>query len=249
VSRPPLAAPGTVSRGEDVPRPPGASEGFDLADDRLPRGAAWALRMTLFLLAVYIVLDILAQLLPPHYSAIAQAESDLAVGPFGYVMAANFVVRGVLTLAFLFGISAATLLVRRSPFGVALLGIWALGAFVLAAFPTDVGTAGPTLHGTVHLVTAAVAFLCVAVGEVLLSVQFSDEPRLASLRVPALLVSGLAVVTLLALLYVQGRPRLAAEVFGLVERVFLALALLWILLVSVTLLRSQRRRIPAPVGG
>jgi hypothetical membrane protein len=51
---------------------------------------------------LYLILDMVAQLLPPHYSPISQAESDLAVGQFGYIMAVNFLNRGILSLMFLF---------------------------------------------------------------------------------------------------------------------------------------------------
>ncbi|MGI0130389.1 MAG: DUF998 domain-containing protein [Thermoplasmata archaeon] len=213
----------------------------------MPPRVRWALRASVALVGVYVLLDVAAQLLPPHYSAIAQAESDLAVGPFGYVMTVNFVVRGILSLAFLYGLVGATTLGRRAPVGVALVGVWALGAFVLAASPTDVGPSA-TLHGMVHLATAAIAFLTASVGAVLLSFRSRDEPRLAAVRVPLLAVAGSTVVALLGLLYVEQRARLAAEAFGLIERVFLGLVLLWILLVALYLLRSGRPVAPGELG-
>ena len=50
-------------------------------------------------IALYVLLDIIVQVLPPHYSALSQPESDLAVGPFGFLMAINFVIRGLVALA------------------------------------------------------------------------------------------------------------------------------------------------------
>src|SRR5580658_193874 len=129
----------------------------------LPPNARWMLTVAVGLTVLYVILDIVAQLLPPHYSAVTQAESDLAVGPFGYVMTINFVVRGLLTFALLGGVLSATTIGRRSPVGVALLAVWGAGAFVLAAFPTDIG-AETTTHGMIHLATAALAFLAAAVG-------------------------------------------------------------------------------------
>lgn len=58
------------------------------------RGWAW---LTLAGAVVYVALDVVAQLLPPHYGPVRQAESDLGVGPFGWVMSVNFIVRGLLT--------------------------------------------------------------------------------------------------------------------------------------------------------
>jgi hypothetical protein len=97
----------------------------------------------------------------------------------------------------------------------------------------------------VHLATASIAFVAVAVGEVLLSLRFREDPRLAPFRTPALVLAILAVVALLALFLVLGRPHLAEEAFGLAERLFLALALAWMLLVSVYLLRSETAPIPS----
>jgi hypothetical protein len=212
----------------------------------LPPNARWMLTVAVGLTVLYVILDIVAQLLPPHYSAVTQAESDLAVGPFGYVMTINFVVRGLLTFALLGGVLSATTIGRRSPVGVALLAVWGAGAFVLAAFPTDIG-AETTTHGMIHLATAALAFLAAAVGVLLLSVRFSGDPRLAPFRGPALLVSVGTVLALLALFYVQVRPRLFAEAFGLVERLFIGGVLLWMLVVALYLLRSSGVR-PDPTA-
>ncbi len=59
---------------------------------------------TIMGIVIYLVLDIIAQMLPPHYNFITQAESDLAVGPYGYVMAVNFLIRGLLSLSFIIGL-------------------------------------------------------------------------------------------------------------------------------------------------
>lgn len=131
-------------------------------------------------IALYVVLDAIAQSLPPHYSPISQAESDLAVGPYGYVMAVNFVNRGVLSLLFVYGLAKS--LPRKAGFGrgLALLGIWGAGALVLAVEPTDVG--GPaTVHGVIHLIVATLAFLAAALGTLSLSSAFRREPSMESI--------------------------------------------------------------------
>lgn len=63
---------------------------------------------------LYVLLDAITQSLHPHYSPIPNAESDLAVGPFGYIMAVNFLNRGILSLVFLYALSK-TLLFPGSP--------------------------------------------------------------------------------------------------------------------------------------
>jgi len=100
-----------------------------------------------------------AQLLPPHYSAIRQAESDLGVGPYGWVMDINFVVRGILSLAFAYGLYLTWPKTSKAPrISLALIGVWGIGAFILAINPADVS--GPTtIHGTISGVIIAPMFV------------------------------------------------------------------------------------------
>ena len=46
--------------------------------------AILAFTITIVGIVVYALLNVIAQLLPPHYSPITQAISDLAVGPYGW---------------------------------------------------------------------------------------------------------------------------------------------------------------------
>lgn len=189
-------------------------------------------------IVIYVVLDIIAQLLPPHYSPISQAESDLAVGPYGFLMRINFVIRGLLSLAAIAALHKTLLPAAHSRLGALLLEVWAVGALVLAIFSTDVGSAH-TLHGLIHLVVALIAFVAGAVGELLISLRLARDPAWSSVR-PALLVVSVAALVLLIVLLLATGPavRGAAEgVFGLVERVFIGLVLLWMLIVAVRVIR------------
>jgi hypothetical membrane protein len=214
-----------------------------------PSAARWAFGATVVGIAVYVVLDIVAQLLPPHYSPVRQAESDLGVGPYGWVMDVNFVVRGILSLALVYGLALAWPSGSKLPrVSLALIGAWAVGAFVLAVSPTDVS--GPaTVHGTVHLITAALAFLCVAVGVLGVSYAMPEQPPWSTIRPYARALAVLTAVALLVLFLATGLPRVERAAYGLVERVFLGFALLWMLFVAVQLLRHgalARRPSPTP---
>lgn len=185
-------------------------------------------RLTLVGIALYVVLDIVAQLLPPHYSPISQAESNLAVGPYGAVMTVNFLLRGALSFALLAALVAITTPGARSALGYVCFGVWSAGAIVLAFFPTDVVASQHTVHGTVHLVAAALAFLGVGVGAILISLAMSADPLLRSLRPRALTIAVLAAVVVVAVVLGIG----ARNDFGLVERIFIGLALLWMAVVA-----------------
>jgi hypothetical protein len=196
------------------------------------------------LVVLYAALDIVAQLLPPHYSAITQAESDLAVGPYGGIMTANFVVRGVLTLLFLFGfartVEAEGGSWRTYGRGFAAFLVWGVGAFLLAAFPTDVPSTPVSWHGAIHLVVAIVAFLGGALGTYWLATRFGESPSLRPARAWAKALSILCLV-LVAVELLGGMliARLSGDVGGLLERLFLGSVLLWLFLVAIFLARTR----------
>ncbi|HEY7341861.1 MAG TPA: DUF998 domain-containing protein [Ktedonobacterales bacterium] len=191
--------------------------------------------LTIAGIVLYLALDVVAQLLPPHYSPVRQAESDLAVGPYGYVMTINFVVRGCLSLALIAGLMQGVAAQARSTVGIVLIGVWAVGAFLLALFPTDVNS-WLTIHGGIHLLVALVAFCAVALGELLVSLRIGADARWTSLR-PYLLACAIATPVALLAQLVGVRASGALGIGGLVERVFLGLALLWMLLVAIHLVR------------
>ncbi len=218
------------------------------AGERWPRSASQALIATVVGIGVYVVLDVVAQLLPPHYSPIRQAESDLAVGPYGWIMGFNFVIRFLLSFAFVFGLARAWPNDRPRPrLGLTLVALWGVGALILAFSPTDVS--GPaTVHGTIHLVTAELAFLFVAVGSLAVSYAMPEVPPWGAIRPYARALAVLTAVALVVLFVGTGLPRVDRDAFGLLERIFLGSALLWMLVVSLLLLRSPEARAPSPAA-
>ena len=192
-------------------------------------------------IVLYLVLDAVAQVLPPHYSAMSQAESDLAVGPYGYVMGVNFINRGVLSLCFLFALvltansSDTTSHVFRR--GGWLFGVWSVGALLLAAFPTDVPATPISWHGAVHLIVAILAFLGGAFGAFYLSKGMAGNRPLARARRVAVPLSYLAVA--LCGVEILGGSVLQhafTDYGGAIERLFLGSVLLWVGAVSVVML-------------
>jgi Protein of unknown function (DUF998) len=191
-------------------------------------------------------LDAVAQLLPPHYSPISQAESDLAVGKFGYIMTVNFLNRGALSLEFLFALMGTFRLteggISRYRGGFYLLGAWAVGAILLAFFPTDVPPIPVSWHGAIHLVVAIIAFIGGAFGAFWISYRMDGVKTFRGLRRIALPIAALA--SILCLLDLSGSffaPRIAEHYGGLIERLFLGSVLLWIGVVSAYMLRNGPR--------
>lgn len=199
-------------------------------------------RLVILGIILYVGLDVVAQVLPPHYSPLHQAESDLAVGPYGLIMQFNFLVRGGLSLALVLALRDL-LPAGRSRIGVVLLGVWSGCSALLAFFNTDI-LDDPALvphlhltwHGELHLVLATASFIAAALGALATSFALRESKKGASVRVPAIM---LAVLSLLALL---AMPRFTVRgLDGLGERIFLLVILCWLGTVALAI-RSPRKR-------
>ncbi|HEX3641305.1 MAG TPA: DUF998 domain-containing protein, partial [Ktedonobacteraceae bacterium] len=79
-----------------------------------------------------VLLEVSVQLLPPHYNPLSQPESDLAVGPYGFLMALTFAIRGVVYLIFLVAFMSVIPKEGQSRSGLILLGVSAIGKFIIA---------------------------------------------------------------------------------------------------------------------
>ncbi|MGA2384909.1 MAG: DUF998 domain-containing protein [Candidatus Bathyarchaeia archaeon] len=191
-------------------------------------------------IVLYVVLDVVAQLLPPHYSPISQAESDLAVGKYGFIMTLNFLNRGVLSLLFIFAFLRTMDLagIARSQFrtGTYLLGAWAVGAILLAIFPTDVPATPVSWHGAIHLVVAIIAFIGGAFGTLAISQKLPGKGTLEGLKRVALPLSIIVIVLWVVEFGLPfAFPHLNGRIGGLTERLFLGSVLLWIGVLSAYL--------------
>ncbi len=183
---------------------------------------------------IYVMLDAIAQSLPPHYS-LGQAESLLAIGPYGYVMTLNFIVRGLTSLAFIFGFLWTVDLSKDPKYrpGLALLGVWAIMAFVLAAFPADISSSMVTFHGRIHDLAAFIAFICGGFGVLLISLEMNDgaSSNVRKIALPLGFLS--ALLSILTFLVIPLFPKFSDEYWGIIERIFIGSVLLWILVISL----------------
>ena len=177
----------------------------------------------------YVAIDCLLALADPQYSLIRNAESDYGVGPNAWLMDVNFILRGAFSVAAIIAIALTTTPRGRSRIGFALVGAWACCSALLAFFPDNPLGTPVTPSGRIHLLLAGIAFVAVAAGALLISLQIGADPLWRSMRRALLVVSLFGIVAgTLAILSIR---RSAAD-FGLYERIFLGLEILWIVLVS-----------------
>ena len=70
------------------------------------------------------------------YDPLRHPVSSLALGDYGWVQSANFLVAGLLTLAFSVGLRSALRLGKGSTWGPLLVGVWAIGLLGAGVFVT-----------------------------------------------------------------------------------------------------------------
>ncbi|MDJ0378610.1 DUF998 domain-containing protein [Cryobacterium sp. PH31-L1] len=200
---------------------------------------------------LYVLIDVVLQLLPPHYSPISDAESNLAVGRYGWIMNLNFLGRAVFCVAAVVAIALtarALLPRRRDPLlslGLALLLIGGASSAVLAFFPTDVSPSHvstlqtSTMVGVIHLAVASFGFVTALIAIVLLTIW---------LRVRGLLprvlpwATAFAAIILAGLLLVVAAGVWLPGIIGLAERVALVGILGWTFSVSAGIRRRPNRQ-------
>jgi hypothetical protein len=196
---------------------------------------------------IAVLLEVMAQTLPPHYSPVRQPESNLAVGPYGYLEATSFFLRGALTLVFVVAFTRIVPEEARSRGGVIVLGISAIGKLVIAFAATDLTPRPETLHGVIHALGAVIAFFCGALGEVLLAWALRRDPDVRP--APHVLV-GLSTITFLWTVIALGTLPVSAQIgiWGFVERIATALFLVWMLIVTLGLWnRATAEAAPRPI--
>ena len=188
------------------------------------------------LIILYIVLDAIAQSLPPHYSPISQAESLLAVGPYGYVMTINFLNRGVFTLLFAYAfVQTLTMLGetwRTYKSGLYAVATWGVAALLLAGLPATGRTLG------IHTVIGLVIFVVTPLGELSISLKLRRVKALAGLRRIALVLAVLAVSSMVFYLGVLTfLPHFKSDYGGLFERLLIGSVIAWMGIVSTYVMR------------
>lgn len=128
------------------------------------------------------------------YDRVSETVSALEAGPHGWVQQANFVVFGLLTIAFAVGLHGAVAPSRRGLAGPLLVGISGVGALLAAAFPVEEGTAGQTVSPVGHTVAGTMFFATSAIGLIVLSRRLAKDPRWSGLAGYAAAAGTVAII-------------------------------------------------------
>jgi hypothetical membrane protein len=189
---------------------------------------------------LYVVVDVVLQLLPPHYNPISEAESNLAVGPFGWIMNLNFLARAALSGCAIAALVRVGVPTRLRNVGLLLFGFAGFCSAALAFFATDVAPAGEhgvgttTITGAIHLALATGGFVAALAAFVLLTLWMRNIAELRSGYRQARFFLLVAVVGILSL---AATIMFAPQLLGLAERVCLVGILGWAFVASAAVRR------------
>jgi hypothetical membrane protein len=188
--------------------------------------------------------------LHPHYSVLRHPGSSLALGHLGWIQDVNFLVAGLLMLAYAVGLRQALRPGRAAVWGPILIGWWAVGLLGAGLFVTDPVNgyppgapdhlAHPTVHGALHDLLSVPTFLALFAAFFVLARRFVREGRLGwatysvisgVLFIVAFILSGLAFQQVAGLV----------DYGGLAQRVGVVVGWTWLTLLALHLSRSRRR--------
>ena len=188
---------------------------------------------------VYVLVDAVLQFLPPHYDPIREAESNLAVGPYGWIMNLNFLGRALTTLCALGAIRLVGPPSRLRTAGLILLALGGAASAALAFFATDVdvvagsNTAQYTSAGAIHLFIAGGGFIAALLAVVLLTAWLRRTRALGALAVAGVF----AAITVCGAVWLAVAATVAPATLGLAERICLVGILGWTFVVCARIRR------------
>lgn len=189
---------------------------------------------------LFVVVVIVQSLLHPDYSQVALPISALAAWPGGWVQNVNFVVFGLLMIAYATGLHLGVRPSRAGVIGPALLGLSGVGLMIAGVVPwREAG--GDFIVPVGHLLGAFLAFLGAGTAFIVISRRMAGDPRWRSLATYAL-ASGIAIVMLFVATFALVIPPDAPlhGWGGLLQRVTLAVWFPCTIVLAFRLLRVAR---------
>ncbi len=189
--------------------------------------------------------DIFAGITSPDYSIVHDSISSLALTNVGWIQTIGFLALGLLveifTAGLLFNIKRG---VRWFYLGVGIFAFFGFAMLLIGAFHTDVaGTldASRSLEGRIHGFMASASFILFPIALLCFLPSIKKDPNWKYLYVYTLIVFVLAVVLVTTIKFLPEENFL----FGLIERLLVANAIIWIEVAAVNMfiLSLKRRQI------
>jgi hypothetical membrane protein len=161
-----------------------------------------------------------------EFNPLVETVSALEAGPNGWVQQVNFVIFGLLTIAFAVGLHVGLRRTRFGLLGPALLFMSGIGLLLAAGFPLREDVAGATYDPGGHMLAGFLFFSTSAVGLIVVSSRLARDPRwrnIARYPLVAGVVSLVGFFAMGALVMPDGAP--LHEWAGLAQRALIVLVL------------------------
>ncbi len=189
----------------------------------------------------FLVLTVVLHFLPTGAHPLRDALGDYAARRFGGLMTAAILALGVGALAIavaLAGELGAHGGGKRVDVGVAFMVIFAAGMIIAALLPAAEEGAQPSTAGKVHTAAAVIAFIAFVLATIAISPVFKYV--VAWVKLAPLFPRLELLVVVFGILMLLARVKPLRAVFGLIERLFFASCLVWLLLLGVHLSQIAR---------
>jgi hypothetical protein len=182
---------------------------------------------------VWVVAVIALHFLDPDLAAADTYVSDYALGDYGWLMRAAFIVVGIGTIAIGLGLRLSLAPGKRVTASVILVLIAGIGFLLAGIFNGDpTGVEDLTTAGMIHLVSALVLFLSLVVSAWLLRGVFKRDESWGSLSTPAL---WFAIALTVLFLVSFGTPEDGPV--GLTQRLFAGVMMVWLFVLGMNVRR------------
>ena len=182
---------------------------------------------------VLIVTDLTAAISQPGYSPIRDSISSLAWSPIGWLQTIGFLTVGLLVEVFVGGLLFSIRGGRGFGYGIGLLVCFGFGLLLIGAFRTEPVGVQQTIEGTIHDVTAKTVFFIFPIASLLIALSLRKDSRWEGLFRHTIATSCLALALVIGWLWLPDE----LSWFGLYERILVANAVVWVVIMAVRLLR------------
>ena len=185
------------------------------------------------------------------YKPLRHPVSSLALGDFGWMQVANFIVAGLLMVAFALGLRLTLRPQRDSTWRPFLIAVWGIGLLGAGMFTTDPvsgyppGTPdlllNPTTHGALHDQFSLIGFAALTVACFVFSYRFAagGERGWASYSALTGILFPIGIV-LASVAFSQNAS--LVDLGGLIQRVTVTIGWTWLTLLSIHFLKTLSER-------
>lgn len=154
--------------------------------------------------------------------------SEYALGPYGWVQTTAFLALSAASFGLVAGLSTSRARTSAWRTGRTLLAAWATGVLIAAIFPIEGAVSAP-----IHMLASMLSFLAIVATMFLLSRAFAYEEGWSRFSRTS---STIATASTVALVLATATQHTA--LFGVWQRAFLAMIVLWLVAVGVWLWRT-----------